>query len=46
MSGDGPDGNRFEDSGKYLVAWKKVGAEWKIAADAGNSDAPPPAPSE
>lgn len=30
------------DSGKYLVVWRKVGGEWKAAADMFNSDAAPP----
>jgi uncharacterized protein (TIGR02246 family) len=46
VSGDGPDGSRFEEAGKYIVVWKKVGEVWKIAVDAGNSDTPRPAPSE
>jgi ketosteroid isomerase-like protein len=31
------------DVGKYLAVWKKVGADWMIAALAVSSDAPPPA---
>ena len=31
---------RIEDSGKYVVVWRKVGASWKIAADIINSDHP------
>jgi ketosteroid isomerase-like protein len=30
------------DIGKYLVVWKKVGPDWKIAAIAVTSDSPPP----
>ena len=28
------------DSGKYVVVWRKVGGEWKAAADIFNSDLP------
>ena len=34
-------GDRFgEDVGKYVVVWRKVGDEWKAAADIFNSDKP------
>lgn len=42
VSFDGPDG-RVNESGKYTVAWRKMNAEWKVFADAWNSDQPPPA---
>jgi ketosteroid isomerase-like protein len=29
-----------EDTGKYVVVWRKVGREWKAAADIFNSDKP------
>lgn len=29
-----------EDVGKYVVVWRKVGGEWKAAADIFNSDRP------
>jgi len=29
---------RFEDTGKYVVAWKKVNGEWKVQYDIFNSD--------
>lgn len=29
-----------EDVGKYVVVWRKVGGEWKAAADIFNSDKP------
>ena len=29
-----------EDTGKYVVVWRKVGGEWKAAADIFNSDKP------
>ncbi|HEX2092699.1 MAG TPA: nuclear transport factor 2 family protein [Longimicrobiaceae bacterium] len=31
---------RVEDRGKYMTLWKKVGGEWKVAADILNSDLP------
>jgi uncharacterized protein (TIGR02246 family) len=37
------DGSTFNDNGKYLVAWKKVGGRWLIQADTWNSDTAPPA---
>jgi len=40
MSMDGPTGARIEDEGKYVVAWKKVDGQWKIAADIFNSNLP------
>ena len=37
----GKSGSRaVEDTGKYLVVWKKVGPDWKVAADMFNSDKP------
>jgi uncharacterized protein (TIGR02246 family) len=33
-----------QDKGKYVVAWKKVGDEWQVAADIFNSDLPPAPP--
>ena len=33
-----PDGAAQSDVGKYVVAWRKVGGEWKAAADIFNSD--------
>ncbi|MBA3511404.1 MAG: SgcJ/EcaC family oxidoreductase [Sphingomonas sp.] len=35
-----PGGQTIDDTGKYLVVWKKVGADWKVAADMFNSDKP------
>lgn len=40
VSMDGPTGARMEDEGKYVVAWKKVDGQWKIAADIFNSNLP------
>lgn len=38
-----PEGS-WTDVGKYLLVWKKVDDEWRIAALSFSSDAPPPAP--
>jgi uncharacterized protein (TIGR02246 family) len=35
-----PDGTTQTDTGKYVVVWRKVGREWKAAADIFNSDLP------
>ena len=35
-----PDGTAQTDTGKYVVVWRKVGGEWKAAADIFNSDLP------
>jgi len=35
-----PDGTKHTDTGKYVVVWRKVGGEWKAAADIFNSDVP------
>ena len=35
-----PDGKEQVDTGKYVVVWRKVGNEWKAAADIINSDLP------
>ncbi|WP_310468233.1 SgcJ/EcaC family oxidoreductase [Sphingomonas sp.] len=36
-----PDGTAQTDTGKYVVVWRKVGSDWKAAADIFNSDLPP-----
>lgn len=36
-----PKGAAQTDTGKYVVVWRKVGGEWKAAADIFNSDLPP-----
>lgn len=41
MAFDGPNG-RVTDTGKYLVVWRNIGGEWKVAADMFNSDLPAP----
>jgi uncharacterized protein (TIGR02246 family) len=38
-----PDGATQTDTGKYVVVWRKVGSEWKAAADIFNSDRSPAA---
>ena len=35
-----PDGTKHNDTGKYVVVWRKVGGEWKAATDIINSDLP------
>ena len=36
-----PDGTAQNDTGKYVVVWRKISSEWKAAADILNSDLPP-----
>ena len=38
-----PSGKPQSDTGKYVVVWRKIGNEWKAAADIFNSDGPPAA---
>ena len=35
-------GQPITDTGKYIVVFKKEGADWKISHDVFNSDLPPP----
>ena len=35
-----PNGAATTDTGKYVVVWRKIGNEWKAAADIFNSDLP------
>ena len=35
-----PDGTMQTDTGKYVVVWRKIDREWKVAADIFNSDVP------
>ena len=35
-----PLGKAQSDTGKYVVVWRKIGGEWKAAADIINSDLP------
>jgi uncharacterized protein (TIGR02246 family) len=36
-----PAGTPQTDTGKYVVVWRKIGGDWKAAADIFNSDLPP-----
>jgi uncharacterized protein (TIGR02246 family) len=38
-----PAGKAQNDTGKYVVVWRKIGNEWKAAADIFNSDQSPAA---
>jgi ketosteroid isomerase-like protein len=45
MTMNDPSGSMIVDRGKYVSVWKKsANAQWKVAEDIFNSDAPPPAP--
>ncbi|HET7708071.1 MAG TPA: DUF4440 domain-containing protein [Sphingomicrobium sp.] len=35
-----PNGAPYAEVGKFVVVWRKVGGEWKVAADIFNSDRP------
>jgi uncharacterized protein (TIGR02246 family) len=35
-----PNATPYEEVGKAVVVWRKVGGEWKVAADIFNSDLP------
>lgn len=35
-----PPEGAIDDNGKFVVVWKKVGGDWKVAADIFNSDRP------
>jgi uncharacterized protein (TIGR02246 family) len=35
-----PGGQAVDETGKYLVVWKMVGDDWKVAADMFSSDEP------
>ena len=35
-----PEGTTQTDTGKYVVVWRKIGREWRAAADIFNSDLP------
>lgn len=37
-----PDGQAIQDPGKYVVVWKRQGADWKVVVDMFNSDTPQP----
>lgn len=38
---DGPEG-ATKDIGKYVVVWRNIDGQWKVAADIFNSDGAPP----
>ncbi|HET6343144.1 MAG TPA: SgcJ/EcaC family oxidoreductase [Gemmatimonadota bacterium] len=38
--GTSPEGEAYDETGKFVVVWKNVDGEWKVAADAWNGDAP------
>ena len=35
-----PPEGAIDDTGKFVVVWRKIGNEWKVAADIFNSDQP------
>jgi uncharacterized protein (TIGR02246 family) len=35
-----PNGQQLDDTGKFIEVWRKVGGEWKVAANIFNSDKP------
>lgn len=39
-----PDGGKVDDTGKYLVIWKKTDKGWKVVRDIFNTDLPPAPP--
>ena len=39
FSAQGPNGP-INDTGKYVVVWRKIDGEWKVAADIFNTDLP------
>src|SRR2546427_11767689 len=41
VKGRAAKSRRLEDTGKYVVAWKKVNGGWKVQYDIFNSDKPP-----
>ena len=43
LSGVGGSGAAVTEQGKYVVVYKRVGADWKIAYDSFSGDQPPPA---
>ncbi len=38
--GTSPEGEAYDETGKYLVVWKNVDGEWMIVRDIWNGDAP------
>ena len=39
LSAQGPNGP-INDTGKYVVVWRKVDGKWKVASDIFNTDLP------
>lgn len=39
MRGTSPEGEAYDETGKFLAVWKNVGGEWKMVADAWSGDA-------
>lgn len=44
LSYAGADGKPIDDTGKYIVIWKKTDAGWKVVRDIFNTDLPPAPP--
>lgn len=40
MRGTTPDGQAYDETGKYLAVWENAGGEWKMVADQWSGDAP------
>ena len=38
--GTSPEGEAYDETGKYLVVWKNLNGEWKIVRDMWSGDAP------
>jgi uncharacterized protein (TIGR02246 family) len=38
--GTSPEGESYDETGKYLVVWKNLDGQWMIVRDTWNSDAP------
>lgn len=38
--GTTPDGQAYDETGKYLAVWENTGGEWKMVADQWSEDAP------
>ena len=41
LSYAGADGKPIDDTGKYIVVWKKTDQGWKVVRDIFNTDLPP-----
>lgn len=44
LSYAGADGKPIDDTGKYIVIWRKTDKGWKVVRDIFNTDLPPAAP--